>query len=94
MEKNEVRSLTGLFLRVTVETDLTCCLDEQTEQTIDQVFRNKTIYFDISRHALTPTFSASKLKQMLGIVVECSDHMAESLKKKAKESDGIFDTKK
>lgn len=54
----------------------------------------RTAYVIIAcRQALTPTFSASKLKQMLGIVVQCTDHMVENLKEIAKENGGKFDSK-
>jgi len=45
------------------------------------------------RHALTPTFSSSKLKQMLSIVVQCADQMVQNLKKTATENDGKFNSK-
>ncbi|XP_052689109.1 cytochrome P450 3A9-like [Crassostrea angulata] len=37
-----------------------------------------------SRTLLTPAFSAGKLKQMFGIMNECTDHLLESMNKKAK----------
>jgi len=55
--------------------------------------RDPTHPFFFLRHTLTPTFSTSKLKEMLGIVVQCSDHMVDNLLKKVTEDNGLFDTK-
>nr|CAB3235860.1 cytochrome P450 CYP3-like member 3 [Phallusia mammillata] len=45
------------------------------------------------RNTLSPTFSAAKLKQMMGIIDNCVEHTVEKLRKHVKEDDGEFQTK-
>nr|CAB3235834.1 cytochrome P450 3A14 [Phallusia mammillata] len=45
------------------------------------------------RHTISPMFSTSKLRSMIGVIDKCADEMVENLQSIAKDNDGVFDTK-
>ena len=99
---NIVRSSTNILVKIVKSKTkplIFLCFDRsfrlKTVTTSCYIFPGIIIisYCNFSRRSLSPTFSSSKLKEMFGIVEQCSDQMVEALEKCALDCGGIFDPK-